>query len=118
MFPLTLSLFGDTVPDTTNLGAETLLLKPFQLVLLTALAVGESNGYQISQQMIQDIAGVIVISSWQVYRELPRLVDRGMIERVQDTYPARYRLGQHGRKMLMSERGQALHYYKLLQERL
>jgi DNA-binding PadR family transcriptional regulator len=95
-----------------------MILKPFHLVVLTALAAGEAHAYAIQQQMVADVDGELIVRSWQVYRELPRLVGRNLIESVPATRPVRYRLTGQGRKVLASERASARHYAILLQERL
>jgi DNA-binding PadR family transcriptional regulator len=93
-------------------------LKPFSTALLTALALGEAHAYAIEQQMINDVQGAILIKSWAVYRELPRLVQAKLIDPVPETRPGRYRLTKFGRTILLSERANAERTLKLLQARL
>jgi DNA-binding PadR family transcriptional regulator len=93
-------------------------IKPFTVQLLTALAAGEAHGYAIEQQMIEDTFGHIFVDSRNVYRELRKLVEDGLIEEVPGTYPKRYRLTHDGRRTLRSEQGWMLETYKQINSRI
>jgi DNA-binding PadR family transcriptional regulator len=93
-------------------------LKPFPLALLIALAAGEAHAYAIQQRAIADVQGAIFVGSRAVYRELPRLVQAGLITLVPDTRPIRYALTKHGRTLLIAERIHAQNRFQLLQNRL
>jgi DNA-binding PadR family transcriptional regulator len=93
-------------------------LRPLPLALLVAFAAGEIHIYGLIQQAITDVKGALTITERTVYREIPRLVTRGLIEPVANTHPQRYRLTPFGRRLLLAERAQSADRFRLLQARL
>jgi DNA-binding PadR family transcriptional regulator len=91
-----------------------------ELSLLLALAEGQKHGYAIYKQIQEDgYSDITVGRDLTVYRELPRLIKRGLV--VKDgssTKPTKYRLTALGRKWLRYEYGRIRKLEILFRERL
>lgn len=92
-------------------------IKPLTLTLLTALLKGENYGYGLYMQAVADTQGALFIVEREVYRELPRLVAAGLVEK-SDGKPVRYKLTRHGRRLLTQEKVRLQRLTRLLTERL
>ncbi len=91
----------------------------FVTYLLASLLAGENHGYGIYKKMADDSMGTIFVYDRAVYRELPRLVQIGLIESAQsDSKQVKYRLTSRGRRWLQVERGSIQIIEQLLRERL
>lgn len=95
-----------------------MFLKPFSVLLLTSLLKGEMHAYKLLMQMDADAPTGARMNSRAVYREIPRLIAKGLIESVPDTRPVRYRITKHGRSILLWEREFANTIQSLLKARL
>lgn len=89
------------------------LREPTFLILLS-LSVGEKHGYAILKDVEELSAGKVVMSTGTLYEALARLLEQGLIERVEasqverkESHPGRprkvYQLSSHGLRVLKSE---------------
>ena len=86
---------------------------------MAALAAGDKSGYEIYQQLKSDAQGGWSAGDWSVYRELPRLINRSLVEVVDySNTPVRYRLTAVGRRQLKFESDRLGEVVRLVKERL
>lgn len=83
-------------------------LTPISFEVLLALLAGELHGYAILQAVEGRLAGKLPLRTGTMYRALARLMDEGMIERVDgsaDDDPRRryYRITAFGRQTAKAE---------------
>ncbi len=95
-----------------------MLQKPFTILLLVSLLKGETHTFGLLQQMNADAPGGISVSSRSVYREIPRLIAKNLVEATPNTRPVRYRLTKQGRAILHWEYQFAATIQTLLKSRL
>lgn len=88
-------------------GATTEDLTPAQFHILVALADGGRYGYGIMQEVEERTDGAVELGPGTLYRSLRQLLDRGLIEEVDDTLEAPSDSGPPRRSYLITERGRA-----------
>lgn len=85
------------------------MLKPTELLILTALAAGDRHGYGIRQDVLQLTDGDVEIEAGNLYRHIRALEDDGLVTDVPaprsetDERRIYYRLTAAGRKALALE---------------
>lgn len=79
-----------------------------QFHILVALADGGRYGYGIMQEVEERTEGVVELGPGTLYRSLRQLLDRGLIEEIDDPDEAHSDSGPPRRSYLITERGSAL----------
>lgn len=104
------------------------LREPTYLILLS-LSVGERHGYAILKDVEELSFGKVVMSTGTLYEALARLLEQGLIERVEGaqveqkgSHPGRprkiYRLSPRGRQLLKAEASRMQSLVRTTQQRL
>lgn len=87
--------------------------------ILMALAADANHGYGLYLQVAKDAHPQRLVYDWAVYRELPKLLQRQLIEEFKpSTKPIRYRITQAGRNYLIWEQAGLREIELILKERL
>ena len=85
------------------------MLKPTELLILTALAAGDRHGYGIRQDVLELTGGDIEIEAGNLYRHVRALEDDGLVTEAagprneSDERRIYYRLTASGKKTLAAE---------------
>lgn len=90
---------------------EFLPLRPAVFHILVVLAEGERHGYAVKQEVEKRTGGVVKMGPGTLYESIQRMLDKGLIEEVDDRPSPQhdqaqrryYRLSGFGRRVLQAE---------------
>jgi DNA-binding PadR family transcriptional regulator len=103
---------------------QLLPLRPIEALILTMLAGGDSHGYAIRQNIMDETAGASELEAGNHYRHIRRLEEDALIERSsrrvvagEDPRRVYYRMTAFGRRVLAAEMARIRELLRLAEAR-
>jgi len=99
-------------------------LRPIEALILTMLAGGDSHGYAIRQDILEQTSGAYELEAGNLYRHIRRLEEEGLIEPSsrrpgagEDSRRVYYRMSAFGRRVLAAEMSRIRELLRLAEAR-
>lgn len=93
-------------------------LRLLTLEVLLALAQSDTYGYELYRRVLRDGESAVIARDWDVYRELGRLEQEGLVETQLIRGKQQYHLTLKGTSALLIQKHRIIRLHHLMRERV